>query len=89
MSQADAKKVSEAVRRIISETFKVQEDLVKNESLLKDHLGLDSVDLLDIVGLAEREFKIKILEDGNFRARWPLSVNDLIEIIKTQIAKQS
>jgi len=89
MSQADAKKVSEAVRRIISETFKVKEDLIKNESLLKDHLGLDSVDLLDIVGLAEREFKIKILEDGSFRARWPLSVNDLIEIVKTQISKQS
>jgi len=79
--QKNLEKAFEIVQSILVETFKLDKTLIKKEALLGDELGLDSVDLLDAVGLAEKKANVKILEDGSFRAKWPLTVGDLVQII--------
>lgn len=74
--------IFEGVQKIIVQTFKTDKALIKKEALLNDHLGLDSVDLLDAVCLAEKEFDIKILEGGSLREAWPQTVADLITLIE-------
>jgi len=73
------------VQCILNETFKVEKSLMNGKSLLKDDLGLDSVDLLDVVGLAEKKFNVKILSGGSLRTSWPLTIEDLARIIEDRL----
>lgn len=76
------------VKSILEETFKLDKSLIRMEASLKDDLGLDSVDLLDAVGLAEKKAGVKILENGSLRMNWPLTVENLVQIIEMRLGKE-
>jgi acyl carrier protein len=88
MGSKSSEQAFNIVRSILEETFKLDNSLIKKESLLKDDLGLDSVDLLDAVGLAEKKTGVKILENGSLRTNWPLTVESLVQIIEARLKDQ-
>ncbi|MDR2499372.1 MAG: phosphopantetheine-binding protein [Tannerellaceae bacterium] len=52
--------IEETVKQFLIEEIEVDEAAIKPEALLKDDLGIDSLDFVDIVVIVERNFGFKI-----------------------------
>ena len=52
--------IEEIVKNFLIEDIEVEEDAIKPEATLKDDLGIDSLDFVDIVVIVERNFGFKI-----------------------------
>ena len=71
--------VFETVKNVIVETVNCEEALVTMEAGLKDTLGLDSLDAVEVSMALEEEFAITIAEDamGKF-----VTVGDIVAYIE-------
>lgn len=56
----DRKEIEDKVREFLIEDLEVEEDVIAPEAKLKDDLGIDSLDFVDIVVIVERKFGFKI-----------------------------
>ena len=52
--------IEENVREFLIDDLEIDEEKVHPEALLKDDLGIDSLDFVDIVVIIERRFGFKI-----------------------------
>jgi acyl carrier protein len=52
--------IEEIVKNFLIEEIEVDEDVIKPDALLKDDLGIDSLDFVDIVVIVEHNFGFKI-----------------------------
>ena len=52
--------IDENVREFLIEDLEVEEENIHPDALLKDDLGIDSLDFVDIVVIIERKFGFKI-----------------------------
>ncbi|MDR2511067.1 MAG: phosphopantetheine-binding protein [Bacteroidales bacterium] len=52
--------IDEIVKNFLIEDIEVEEDVIKPDAHLKDDLGIDSLDFVDIVVIVERNFGFKI-----------------------------
>ena len=52
--------IVEKVNEFLVEELEIEEDKIKPESLLKEEVGIDSLDLVDIVVIVNRIFGFKI-----------------------------
>ena len=52
--------IEEIVKNFLIEDIEVEEDAIKPNATLKDDLGIDSLDFVDIVVIVERNFGFKI-----------------------------
>ena len=52
--------IEKIVTNFLIEEIEVEEDKIKDDALLKDDLGIDSLDFVDIVVIVERNFGFKI-----------------------------
>ena len=52
--------IEENVREFLIDDLEIDEEKIHPEALLKDDLGIDSLDFLDIVVIIERRFGFKI-----------------------------
>jgi acyl carrier protein len=57
------------INNFLIDEIEVDENLIKEETLLKEDLGIDSLDFVDVVVIVEREFgfKIKAEEMANIK----------------------
>jgi len=53
-------KIVEIVNNFLVEEIEVEEEKIFDDALLKDDLGVDSLDFVDIVVIVERNFGFKI-----------------------------
>jgi acyl carrier protein len=78
----EKKEIFDIIKEYFVSQFEVQEDKIVMEALLKDDLGLDSIDALDMVGMLEARLDMEI--DGeelkNIR-----TVGDVVEFICKKI----
>lgn len=51
--------IEQKVTDFLIEDFEIEPELIKQEALLKNDLGIDSLDFVDIVVIVEREFGFK------------------------------
>ena len=56
----EREKIEEIVKDFLIEEIEVEENAINPEALLKDDLGIDSLDFVDIVVIVERNFGFKI-----------------------------
>ena len=54
------KEIEEKVRKFLIDDLEIDEEKISDEALLKDDLGIDSLDFVDIVVIVERKFGFKI-----------------------------
>ena len=61
--------IEEKVKSILIDEMEIDEDKVYNEANLKDDMGIDSLDYIDIVVIVDKifEFKIKPEEMSNVK----------------------
>ena len=52
--------IDEIVKKFLIEDIEVDEEVIKPDAMLKDDLGIDSLDFVDIVVIVERNFGFKI-----------------------------
>jgi acyl carrier protein len=52
--------IEQKVNNFLIEDFEVEPELIKQEALLKNDLGIDSLDFVDIVLIVEKQFGFKI-----------------------------
>ena len=55
----DKELIFEKVNQILTEEFEIEQDVLQPEALLKQEVGIDSLDFVDIVVAIEREFGFK------------------------------
>lgn len=52
--------IEEKVREFLVEDLEIEEDKIRPDALLKEDLGIDSLDFVDIVVIVEKTFGFKI-----------------------------
>ena len=52
--------IEEKVRNFLIEDLEIDEEKIADDALLKDDMGIDSLDFVDIAVIVERKFGIKI-----------------------------
>ncbi|MCF6183163.1 MAG: phosphopantetheine-binding protein [Bacteroidales bacterium] len=56
----DKKEIIEKVNRFLTNEIEIEEDLITPEALLTKDLGIDSLDVIDIIVIVEQVFNVKI-----------------------------
>lgn len=56
----ERKVIEEKVRNFLIEDLEIEEEKIAPEAKLKDDLGIDSLDFVDIVVIVEKNFSFKI-----------------------------
>jgi acyl carrier protein len=56
----DRKLIEEKVKSFLIEELEIDEEKIYNEANLKDDVGIDSLDFVDIVVIVEKNFGFKI-----------------------------
>ena len=56
----ERKEIEEKVRNFLIEDLEIEEDNIAPDAKLKDDLGIDSLDFVDIVVIVEKNFGFKI-----------------------------
>lgn len=77
--------IYEKIKLILSKAFKIDSILIQEDASLEDNLGLDSIELMDAIGFAEAEFKIKIVEKGATNIQFPVTVGDLVALVSQKV----
>lgn len=54
------KEIDEKVRAFLIDDLEIDEDKISDDAKLKDDMGIDSLDFVDIVVIVERNFGFKI-----------------------------
>jgi len=54
------KEISEKVNRFLINEIEIEEDLISPDALLTKDLGIDSLDVVDIIVIVEQVFGVKI-----------------------------
>lgn len=71
--------IFEKVREIICEQFDMEEEQVTMDSVIREDLGADSLDLVDLVMSFEDEFKIEVPDEVIEEIR---TVGDIVKYIE-------
>lgn len=75
-------KIESVINEFLIEEFEIDEDMISNDAHLKDDLGLESLDFVDIVVIIESEFKFKVKREDLSDIR---ILNDLYSYIEEQV----
>jgi len=73
--------ILEKVKKILIEKLSVNEADIKEDSSLVDDLGVDSLDLVELLMKFEEEFKIEISEEESQKI---LTVKDIVDFIENK-----
>ncbi len=82
MPNVDAEDIYKRAQKILARMVKLKESAVTLEAHLRDDLGVDSVDIWDIMTKMEEEFDIGV-EEGD--AAGVETVQDVVNIVKSKM----
>lgn len=71
--------IFEKVRDIICEQFEIDEDSVTTDTVIREDLDADSLDLIDLVMTFEDEFKIEVPDEAISEIK---TVGDIVKYIE-------
>jgi acyl carrier protein len=74
----EKKEIFDIIKEYFISQFEIPEDKITMEALLKDDLGLDSIDALDMIGMLEARLNMEIEGEELKHIR---SVSDVVEFI--------
>ena len=81
----ERKEIESLVNDFLIEEMEIEADIIKDESKLKENLGLDSLDFVDIVVIVEKTFGFKIKPEEMSNV---LTVKDFYDYIETNVGHQ-
>ena len=75
----EREKIEEIVKKFLIEEIEIDENLLNPDAQLKDDLGIDSLDFVDIVVIVEKNFGFKIKPEEMAGVRTLSQFYDYIE----------
>ena len=75
----EKEKIEEIVKKFLIEEIEIDENLLNPDAQLKDDLGIDSLDFVDIVVIVEKNFGFKIKPEEMADVRTLSQFYDYIE----------
>ena len=81
-ASVEENEIFDGIKKILCETFKLKSEDIKPESDLDEDLGLDSVDIMDSVGLFEQKFQVVIFNENDKTGPRIETVKDIITLIQ-------
>ncbi|MDE7403113.1 MAG: acyl carrier protein [Muribaculaceae bacterium] len=78
----DRKTIEDKVRNFLIEDLEVDEDSIFAEARLKDDVGIDSLDFVDIVVIVEKNFGFKIKPE---EMSGVITLNDFYNYIENKV----
>ncbi|MHC4957787.1 MAG: acyl carrier protein [Planctomycetota bacterium] len=63
MSTTNREEIASTVKEVFQETLKIDPEQIQPETVLKDDLNLDSLDMIEVVYELEDRFDVQIPED--------------------------
>lgn len=79
----ERKEIEERVKEFLIEDLEIEEENIKPEALLKDDLGIDSLDFVDIVVIVEKKFGFKIKPEEMTGVK---TLKDFCDYIESKVA---
>jgi acyl carrier protein len=74
------KEIIELVNNFMVDEFEIEPEQLRDNTLLRDDLEIESLDLVDIIVMIEKEFKIKIKPEEIVKVQSMRELYDFIEI---------
>lgn len=81
----ERKEIEEKVKAFLIDELEVEEEKIAPEALLKEDIGLDSLDFVDIVVIVERTFGFKIKPEEMAGVK---TLNDFCDYIETKVGNR-
>ena len=78
----ERKLIEEKVRAFLIDDLEIEEENIFGEASLKDDIGIDSLDFVDIVVIVERNFGFKIKPEEMVNVK---TLNDFLDYIENNI----
>ena len=78
----ERKFIEEKVRAFLINDLEIEEENIYGEASLKDDMGIDSLDFVDIVVIVERNFGFKIKPEEMVNVK---TLNDFLDYIENNI----
>jgi len=75
--------IEEKVREFLIEDLEIDEEKIQPEARLKEDIGIDSLDFVDIVVIVEKKFGFKIKTEEMAKVK---TFNDFCDYIEEMIA---
>ena len=77
----EIEKIKKLVNEVFSESFEMDPARLKPEAKIFEELGLDSLDIVDLIVALQKKFKVQIREDE--RVRKIRTLDDIYQFILT------
>ena len=81
----ERKEIEEKVKAFLIDELEVDEEKIAPEALLKDDIGIDSLDFVDIVVIVERTFGFKLKPEEMADVK---TLNDFCDYIQSKVGNQ-
>lgn len=81
----ERKKIEEKVKAFLIDELEVEEEKIAPEALLKEDIGIDSLDFVDIVVIVERTFGFKIKPEEMAGVK---TLSDFCDYIETKVGNR-
>ena len=81
----ERKEIEEKVKAFLIDELEVEEEKIAPEALLKEDIGIDSLDFVDIVVMVERTFGFKIKPEEMAGVK---TLNDFCDYIETKVGNR-
>ena len=81
----ERKEIEEKVKAFLIDELEVEEEKIAPEALLKEDIGIDSLDFVDIVVIVERTFGFKIKPEEMAGVK---TLNDFCDYIETKFGNR-
>ena len=78
----ERREIESKVNQFLIEEMEIEADLIRDDALLKDDLGLDSLDFVDIVVIVEKTFGFKIKPEEMVNV---LTVKEFYDYIESKV----
>ena len=79
----ERKEIEEKVREFMIEDLEIEEEKISKDASLKDDLGIDSLDFVDIVVIVEKKFGLKIKPEEMAGVK---TLGDFCDYIESKVA---
>lgn len=81
----ERKEIEEKVKAFLIDELEVEEEKIAPEALLKEDIGIDSLDFVDLVVIVERTFGFKIKPEEMAGVK---TLNDFCDYIETKVGNR-
>jgi acyl carrier protein len=75
----DRQHIIESVNEFLINEFEIDSALIMDSTLLKEDLEIESLDLVDIIVMIEKEFKVKVKPEEIVKVKTMHELYDFIE----------